>query len=211
MPILLLIRHGDNDVFKKRIAGRMPGVHLNADGLRQAQTLAQSLSGAPLSAIYSSPLERALETAAPLAADHHLDVQVHRGLAEVDYGRLQGRSYKQLARTKLWKLVHERPSAVEFPGGERLTDVMQRTVETLDGLAAQYDDHTLVACVTHGDLIRLAVAHYLGMPLDEYQCFAISTASITTLALGKGHPLLLNLNQVAALKWPEPPPEKTAP
>ena len=208
MPILLLIRHGDNDVFKTRIAGRMPGVHLNSAGLQQAQTLAQSLTSAPITAIYSSPLERALETAAPLAANHNREVFVHPGLIEVDYGRLQGRTYKQLRRLKIWKLVHERPSAVTFPEGESLSGVMQRIVAALDGLVAQYEDHSLIACVTHGDLIRLAVAYYLGIPLDHYQCFSIATASITTLVLGKDRPQLLNLNQVNVLEWPKPPPEK---
>ncbi|HWQ05114.1 MAG TPA: histidine phosphatase family protein [Longilinea sp.] len=208
MAILLLIRHGDNDVFKTRIAGRMPGVHLNSAGLQQVQALADSLTSAPITAIYSSPMDRALETAAPLAANHSLEVSVHPGLIEVDYGRLQGRTYKQLKRLKIWKLVHEQPSAVTFPEGESLSGVMKRIVAALDGLACQYGDHSLIACVTHGDLIRLAVAHYLGIPLDHYQCFSIATASITTLVLGKNRPQLLNLNQVNVLEWPKPPPEK---
>ncbi len=203
MPILLLIRHAENDVLKTRIAGRIPGVHLNAKGLRQAQALAQSLTDAPLTAVFSSPMERALETAAPLAAGHHLEVQVHPDLIEVDYGSVQGRTYKQLWRTKLWKLVHECPSAVQFPGGECMTGVMQRTVSTLDGLAERFDDDSLIACVTHGDLIRLAIVHYLGLPLDAYHSFSISTASITALALEKGCAHLLNINQVTSLEWPK--------
>lgn len=210
MPILLLIRHGDNDVFKTRLAGRMPGVHLNADGLRQAQNLALSLSTAPISAIYSSPLERAVETAAPLAAAHQLELYVHPGLIEVDYGRLQGRTYKQLRRTNVWKLVHEKPSAVQFPQGESLDDVMRRAVATLDELAAQYEDKKVIACITHGDVVRLAVTHYLGLQLDDYQRFAISTASITSLVLGNGQMRLLNLNQVASLDWSTSPPPKKA-
>lgn len=205
MPILLLIRHGDNDVFKTRLAGRLPGVHLNADGLRQAQTLAQDLADAPLKAIYSSPLERALETAAPLAAAHGLEVTIHPGLIEVDYGELQGRTYKQLKRMKVWQLVHRQPSAVQFPGGESLVELMQRTARMLDELAAQYDDQQLVACVTHGDVIRMAVTHSLGLDLDEFDRFQIATASITTLALGRGRPRLLNLNQVNHLEWPKSP------
>lgn len=202
MPTLLLIRHGDNDVIRTRIAGRIPGVHLNPNGLRQAKTLAQNLAQAPLTAIYSSPLERAIETAEPLAAGHHLEIMIHPGLIEVDYGRLQGRTYKQLQRMQVWKLVHERPSAVQFPGGESIIAVMERIVTTLNGLTQQYDERSLIACVTHGDLIRIAVAHYLGLPLDEYPCFSISTASITTLALGESRPRLLNLNQVSSLEWP---------
>lgn len=208
MPILLLIRHGDNDVFKTRLAGRMPGVHLNADGLRQAQTLTQTLSTAPITAIYSSPLERAVETAAPLAADHKLEVLIHPGLIEVDYGRLQGHTYKQLQRTKIWRLVHEKPSAVQFPEGESLNGVMQRTIATLDEVVSKYEEKQVIACVTHGDVIRMAATHYLGLRLDDYQRFTISTASITSLALGNGQMRLLNLNQVASLDWPTSPPPK---
>ena len=204
MPILLLIRHGDNDVFKTRLAGRLPGVHLNADGLRQAQTLAQDLADAPLKAIYSSPLERALETAAPLAAARGLEVRVHPGLIEVDYGKLQGRTYKQLKRLKVWQLLHRQPAAVQFPGGESLVNLMQRTARVLDELAAQYDDQQLVACVTHGDVIRMAVTHSLGLGLEEFERFQIATASITALALGNGRPRLLHLNQVSRLEWPKP-------
>lgn len=205
MPILLLIRHGDNDVFKTRIAGRMPGVHLNADGLRQAQALAQDLAQAPLKAIYSSPLERALETAAPLAAAHGLEVIVNPGLIEVDYGRLQGRTYKQLKRMKVWQLVHRQPSAVQFPDGESMVELMRRTASTLDELAAQYEEQQVIACVTHGDVIRMAVTHYLGLGLDEFDRFQIATASITALALGNGRPRLLHLNQVNHLNWPSQP------
>ena len=209
MPILLLIRHGDNDVFKTRLAGRLPGVHLNADGLRQAQTLAEELADAPLKAIYSSPLERALETAAPLAAAHGLEVRVHTGLIEVDYGELQGRTYKQLKRLKVWQMLHKQPAAVQFPGGESLTNLLQRTARTLDELAAQYEDHQIIACITHGDVIRMAVTHSLGLGLEEFDRFQIATASITTLALGRGRPRLLNLNQVSRLEWPKPPePDK---
>lgn len=210
MPILLLIRHGDNDVFKTRLAGRLPGVHLNADGLRQAQTLAQDLADAPLKAIYSSPLERALETATPLAAAHGLEVTIHPGLIEVDYGELQGRTYKQLKRLKVWQLLHRQPAAVQFPDGESLANLMERTARVMDELAAQYDDQQLVACVTHGDVIRMAVTHSLGLGLEEFDRFQIATASITTLALGRGRPRLLHLNQVHHLEWPQPPaPEKT--
>ncbi len=203
MPILLLIRHAENDVLKTRIAGRMPGVHLNAKGLQQALALAQSLADAPLTAIYSSPMERALETAAPLAAEHHLEVQIHPDLIEVDYGRVQGRTYKQLWRTNLWKLVHERPSAVQFPEGECMPAVMQRATRALDELAERHTGDQVVACVTHGDLIRLAIVHYLGLPLDAYHSFAISTASITVLSLEKDCPRLLNINQVSTLEWPQ--------
>ncbi len=176
MPTLLLIRHGDNEfIARNRLAGRLPGVHLNEKGRQQAQTLAQLLGQTPLSAIYSSPMERAVETAQPLAAALGLEVQIRPQLIELNYGSWQGRSFKQLARIKLWKEVHDNPVGVRFPGGESFVEVQQRVSGELDAIAALHGDDELVACFSHGDVIRLAVAHYLQMPLNAYQRLAIQT------------------------------------
>ena len=121
MPVVLLIRHGENDVMHRRLAGRLPGVHLNEPGRGQAAALVERLKNLPVNAIYSSPLERALETAEPLAGTRELPVQVNPGLLEIDYGQLQGKTYKQLQRINAWKMLQEEPSRVQFPGGESLT------------------------------------------------------------------------------------------
>ena len=107
MTLLLLIRHGENDFMQRRLTGRTAGISLNAKGRQQAQTLADALTHAPIKAIYASPLERAVETAQPLALAHGLEIQIRPALIEVDYGRFQGRTYKQLARTNLWKVLME--------------------------------------------------------------------------------------------------------
>src|SRR3954452_18283038 len=102
MTTILLIRHGENNMVGKRLAGRLPDVHLNDRGKQQAQQLAEALCKAPLKAIYSSPLERAVETAEPLAAELGLPVQIAPGLIELGYGDWQGKTLKQLSRLKLW-------------------------------------------------------------------------------------------------------------
>jgi probable phosphoglycerate mutase len=196
MPILLLIRHGENEYTRTgKLAGWLPHVHLNEHGQKQAEALARRLGKAPLIALYSSPLERARETAAPLAKAKGLRVKIVDDLGEVRYGAWTGHSLKQLARTKLWRVVQQQPSQMEFPGGETLRAVQARAVEAVERIAR---DHArargLVACVSHGDVIKLIAAHYLGVPLDLFQRLVVSTASITTLRLGPGQPALVKLN-----------------
>jgi len=119
MPLLLLIRHGENDYTKKhKLAGRLPKVHLNEQGQKQALALGEALSHVPIKAIYSSPLERAMETAKPIAKSAGLKVQKDKGLLETNVGDWQGKSLKRLYRHKHWKVVQRAPSRAQFPNGE---------------------------------------------------------------------------------------------
>jgi len=192
----------------KRLAGRLPGVHLNDMGRRQAQQIGLALSTAPIKAIYSSPLERALETAEPLAARSGLPVQQTSGLVEVDYGDWQGKTIRQLSRMKIWKVVQEKPSEMRFPNGESFIEVQGRAVADVERIAAAHSEADLVACFTHGDIIRLAAAHFLGMPLDLFQRISAGTASITTIHINKeGRPQVFCLNQMLAIEFHQPKPD----
>jgi probable phosphoglycerate mutase len=201
MTYLLLIRHGENEYTRTgKLAGWTRGVHLNETGKKQALALAERLSKAPIAAIYSSPLARARETAAPLAKAKGLRVTVHNGLGEVRYGEWTGQSLKRLARTRLWRVVQQHPAAMRFPEGETFRAVQARAVEAVEDIArAHAKERGLVAAFSHGDVIKLVVAHYLGLPLDLFQRLAVSTASITALRLGHGHPLLVKLNDTSAV------------
>jgi len=214
MTLLLLIRHGENDVMHRRLAGRMPGVHLNENGRSQAETLAAALSHAPIQAVYSSPLERAVQTAEPLAAARGLTVEIRPALCEVDYGDWQGRTYKQLRRVKLWKTVQQAPSQVRFPNGETLGEVQQRVVAELNDLARRHQpekdengeikEDSVIAVVAHGDIVRLALTYFLNMALDDFHRLVIFPASLSTVRLpAEGHPIVLNVNQIAGFAWPE--------
>jgi probable phosphoglycerate mutase len=195
MPTILLIRHGENDFVKTgRMAGRLPGVHLNQKGRDQAQALAEKLAGAPVKAIYSSPLERAVETAEPLAKALGLELTLRPGLLETDIGEWQGLKAKGLSRLKIWKTVQNRPSLLRFPGGESFIETQQRICQELFSLAAQHDPKDTIACVSHADPIKLAVAYFIGLPLDMFQRLAVSPASVTALMLGDGSSALLTLN-----------------
>ena len=110
MPTVLLIRHGENDYVKKgRMAGRLPGVHLNEKGRQQSQAVAERLAGAPVKAIYSSPMERALETAGPIAKSLGLEIVTRPGLIEIDIGEWQDQKLKGLSRLKIWRVVQGAP------------------------------------------------------------------------------------------------------
>ncbi|GAB4464083.1 MAG: histidine phosphatase family protein [Anaerolineales bacterium] len=196
MPLLLLIRHGENDYTKShKLAGRLPGVHLNEHGQKQAQALGEALKDVPIKALYSSPLERALETAAPIAETAGLTIQQEAGLLETDIGDWQGKSLKRLYLYKHWKVVQRAPSRAQFPSGETFYECQSRVVRTLDAILARHKPKDIVACVLHADPIKLAVAHYIGLPLDQFQRLGCDTGSLTALAVGEMGAMLLKLNQ----------------
>ena len=209
MPLLLLIRHGENDYTKKhKLAGYLPGVHLNERGQKQAQALADALKDVPLKAIYSSPLERAMETAAPIAAARGLNVLQEPGLLETNVGKWQGRSLKALNLNKQWKIVQHTPSRAQFPEGETFYECQTRIVAALDKICASYKPRDIIACVFHSDPIKLAVAHYIGLPLDHFQQLGCDTGSVTMLAIGEMGAQLMWLNRRPPFKFPIPQKKK---
>ncbi len=205
MPVILLIRHGDNDYVKKhRLAGRMPGVHLNKKGQEQARLLAEKLGDMPIKAVYSSPLDRTMETAAPLAHALGLEVIPRAGLIETDFGEWQGESLKKLNRLKIWRVVQNRPSLMRFPGGETFAEVQLRYIRELESICSQYEPKDVVACVSHADPIRLAVAYYIGLPLDMFQRLSVLPGSISVLWIAEGNSQLLALNTDPAFRLFKP-------
>ncbi len=196
MTTILLIRHGENDYVKKhRLAGRLPGVHLNEHGRAQAQALALALKDAPLKAVYCSPLDRAVETAQPIATALGLKVVKREALVETRLGEWEGKSVKILSRNKQWILLQEHPSRFRFPGGEWIVEQQARLVAEIEALCALHKPKDLIACVGHADPLKLIIAYYIGLPLDNFQRLMINTASISTVALGTSGARLLNLNQ----------------
>jgi probable phosphoglycerate mutase len=203
MATLLLIRHGENDYLaKNRLPGHIPGIHLNRRGHEQAADLGRTLSQLPIKAIYSSPLERAVETAEPLAQSLGLGIQLHPDLTDTDVGDWAGRSWKTLVRTRLWKMVQENPSKFQFPGGETFVQAQERVVRTLDAIAKAHGVE-LIAVVFHADPIKLAVAHYIGMPLDTFQRLTAHTGSVTILKMDGPAVKLLALNLNPPFSFPK--------
>ncbi len=196
MTLLLLIRHGENEYTKThKLAGRLPGVHLNEQGQKQAQALGEALKGVPLKAIYSSPLDRAMETAAPIASACRLEIISEPDLLEVDFGRWQGKSLKVLRLMKAWKVVQLSPSRFRFPDGESFLETQTRIVAALERIANKHKPQDVAAVVFHADPIKLASAYFLGMPLDNFQRLGCDTGSLTALRIGETGANLTKLNQ----------------
>ena len=195
MPTLLLIRHGENDFLKQgRLPGHLPDIHLNKRGREQAAVLAETLKKLPIRAVYASPLERAVETAEPLAQALGLTIQLRPGLVDADVGDWQGLHLKKLRRLAMWKQVQEQPSLVRFPGGESFLELQTRLVNEIDGIREGHKPKDILAVVFHSDPIKLVLAHFIGLPLDNFQKFGVAAGSVSVLMVGKSGGFLAALN-----------------
>lgn len=209
MTHILLIRHAVNDVMQaKKLAGWLPDVHLNEEGRRQAEGLIERLRDVPISAIYASPLERTRETAEPLARQRGLEVFLRDELGEVRYGDWTGKSLEELSKLDAWKIVQLYPSGMRFPGGEAIREMQARVVGALEALAADHP-RQIIAVFSHADVIKAALAHYLGVHLDLFQRIVIDPASVSVLGLGPFGPRVLRVNDTGPLKL-EPEKEPSA-
>ncbi len=204
---LLLIRHALNDWVGKRLAGWTPGVHLNDQGRRQAQALAERLAKEKIAAIYSSPLERTIETAEIIAKPHGLPIRIRDGLGEVKYGDWTGRSIKEIAEQEpdLWRVVQTFPTGARFPNGESIHEMQARALRELDAIVRAHPGET-VAIVSHADVIKVCVAHYLGVHLDLFQRLVISPASLTVIQMFPFGPRVVCVNDTSHV--PEEPKEE---
>ena len=206
MPLLLLIRHGENDFVKTgKLAGHLPEVHLNEKGQQQAAELATALEKLPIKAVYSSPLERARETATPLAQKLGLEVQIRPGLIETAIGEWAGQELKELQKLAVWEIVQQAPSRFRFPGGESFAECQNRMVSEVEAISRAHKPEDMVIIVSHADPIKLVTAYYLGMPLDYFQRLGCETASVNVLNLSETGAALLKLNQRPPFQFPAPP------
>jgi probable phosphomutase (TIGR03848 family) len=192
--LVLLVRHGVTATTGRVLPGRRAGLHLSDEGVKQAEHAARRIATLErVAAVYSSPLERARETARPIARARRLPVRIERGLLEVDIGQWAGRKLDELRKRPEWDVVQRHPSAFRFPGGESFSEMQARMAGTLARLVAQNPGRVIVA-VSHADPIKAAVAHALGVPLDLFQRIVIGTASITAIAYGRTNATVLTVN-----------------
>lgn len=196
--VLLLVRHGVTATTGKILPGRAAGLHLSDAGRLQAEAAAKRIKPLPrVAAIYSSPLERARETAVPIARAKRMPVRIDRGLLECDFGAWTGRKLDELRKLPVWDVVQRHPSAFRFPGGESFTEIQVRITNALARMVARHPGRVVVA-VSHADPIKTAVAHALGVPLDLFQRIGIATASITAIAYGRTNTSVLTVSSVDA-------------
>lgn len=195
MCTFLLIRHGSHDYLDKRIVSWMPGVHINEEGRAQAQRLGETLAGSGVAALYSSPLERAIETAAPIARRLGLEIHTRDALGEVRFGEWTNLDFDTLNQDPRWHAFNRFRSGIRAPGGELMLEVQTRMVAEMERLRGEHAERT-VAIVSHGDVIKAAVMHYLAMPLDLLQRIEISPASVSVIRVSDRGAKVLRVNAV---------------
>ena len=196
---MLFVRHGTTPTTGSVLPGRARGLHLADEGRAQAEALAERLGVLRrIAAVYASPLERARETAAPIARKLGLEVVADKGLLECDFGEWTGLDLKKLMKKPEWVTVQRYPSGFRFPGGESFNEMQTRITGTATRLAAVHRGRAVVL-VSHADPIKAAVAHALGTHLDLFQRIVVSPCSVTAVAYGPGGPSVLTVNAVGDL------------
>jgi probable phosphomutase (TIGR03848 family) len=195
---VFLVRHGQTDWIAKGIAGRLPDVHLNAEGQEQAARLVTRMRHLPLRAIYSSPLERTRETAAPLAGALGLDVRTLPDAVELDFGEWVGQPIPALADDARWRSFNSYRSLSPAPGGELMPEVQTRIVAAIVRICAAHPGEA-VALFSHGDVIRAAVAYFAGVPLDLFLRIEIRPVSISSVRFYDGSLQILGINDTGDL------------
>jgi len=200
---ILLVRHGENDWVKSnKLAGRTLGVRLNDTGLAQSRRMSGLLAKWPVDVIYSSPLERCVETAEILAAPHKLPVLFNDGLLETDYGEWQGQKIDNLVKQDLWRVIQATPGLARFPGGECMLEMQNRMIATLQSIVSTHPNRIVLVC-SHADLIKAAVSHYTGAPFDLFQRVVIAPCSLSIVQFSKYGPLVLRVNDTGTLLPPK--------
>jgi probable phosphomutase (TIGR03848 family) len=196
---ILLVRHGQTPTTGKVLPGRARGLHLADEGVRQAEIAAERMAAlGRVDAIYSSPLERARETAAPIAKARGLRTRIDRGLYECDFGEWTGKQLKDLMKLPEWTTVQRYPSGFRFPGGESFVEMAARAQTAVNALVARYAGGVVVA-VSHADPIKAVVADALGTPLDLFQRIVISPCSVTAVVYSPTGPTVLAVNHTGDL------------
>ena len=193
MITFFLIRHASCSGLGQTLWGRTPGVCLNETGKLQAQRLAERFRGMTLQAIYSSPLERALETAETIARSMNLEVTKNPAFDEINFGEWTGKSFDTLSSDESWRQFNRDRSTTRIPGGESFLEVQTRVVTGLERLTSQHTN-ARVAIVSHADVIKAAVGYFAATPIDLLQRIEISPGSVSVVAMDKDSVRLLTIN-----------------
>jgi probable phosphomutase (TIGR03848 family) len=206
VPTCLLVRHGHSSANGEGLlAGRLPGIHLTDAGRDQADRLAQSLTGLPIVRVVSSPLERCLETAEPLAAAAGVELVVDVDLQECAYGAWTGRKLADLAKEPLWGTVQDNPGDARFPddptyAAESLPDMAHRVISAVrridEEVRAEHGDGAVWVAVSHGDLVKAVLADATGSGLQHFQSYTADPASVSVVRYGSRHTFLLAANVI---------------
>jgi broad specificity phosphatase PhoE len=199
---LILVRHGETDTNKARVALGRADVELNEHGRWQAQRVAASLKDESIGAIYSSPLKRALATAEPIAASHRLEMQIDGGLIEMDIGEMEALTFQQVSERhprflRAW-LGGQAPYEA-MPGGECLLDLQERAWEAIERIRER-DEQGTVAAVTHNFVIIAVLCRVLGLDLANFRRLRHSLAAKSVLEMGRDQIIVVSFNDTCHLE-----------
>ena len=192
-----LIRHAAQALLDRVLAGRMPDIHLDENGVAQAKALGRRLEREDVSAVHSSPRERAIETAREIAGSVDAEVIVEPDIDEIDCGDWTGCSFDKLRADPRWVSWNSARSIARAPAGESMAEVQQRIVSYLDRQYRSLPEGRIVA-VTHGDVIKAALFRCLGLSLDHIGRVEISPAGISTIAIGDWGSKVLSVNEAVS-------------
>ena len=193
---VFLVRHAAHDRVDRVLCGRMPGVGLGEAGRRQAEALARHFTAGGVGAVWTSPLQRARETAEPIAARLGLAARTSDALCEIDFGAWTGRSFDELRDEPRWRRWNEERGSERPPGGESMAEAQARAMEEVERARAEHPDGQVVL-VSHGDVIKAVLAGALGLSLDAHARFEISPGSVSALAVWDGGRKVLSMNEAA--------------
>jgi probable phosphoglycerate mutase len=194
----LLIRHASHDLLGRVLAGRMPGVPLNARGRAEAAQLAADLAHLSIHALSTSPMERVRQTAEPLARRLGLEMRLDPAFHEIDFGDWTSLSFAELAPLPAWQLWNSARHEAQPPGGETMAAAQRRFVAGLERLAQEYSE-ACVAVFSHGDVIKAALMHYLQIPLSLIARLEVDPASVSSLVLAQDQVQVLCINRSTRL------------
>jgi probable phosphoglycerate mutase len=181
---ILLVRHAAHVELGRILSGRRSDVALSSEGLEQSAILGDLLGTEAIAAVYSSPRERAWYTARDIAEPHGLSVQVSDGLDEIDFGDWTGKRFEELEGDDDWHRWNEARASARSPGGESMQEAVERATSAVEAMAAQHAEET-IAAVTHCDIVRGVIAHYLGLSPDNILRFDVDPASVSRLHIGR--------------------------
>jgi broad specificity phosphatase PhoE len=193
MGRILLIRHAHSEALGTVLTGRLPDVQLTTEGHEAVQRLAARLATYPIHRVCSSPLQRTMATAEPIAHSHGLSVEPRAGLLEIDFGAWTGKAIAALEGDDVWRRFNTFRSGVAIPGGEHMLQVQQRMVNEVYGLALECPER-VTAVVGHADPLRAVICYACGMPLDCMLRLTLHPASLTVLDIDKDGLRLVCLN-----------------
>ncbi len=198
MARLVFIRHAHSTANDAGIlSGQLPGVSLSKKGIKQAHDLVERIGASSFDSARISPLQRCEETITPWLNSRYSkglkSYLIDDALIEMNYGTWSGRKLSSLSREKMWREIQERPSTVEFPGGERMKAMQKRALSSVSDALAQKKNGTHLF-VSHGDVLKAVVASLLKMKLDDFQSLVIDPASVTVIDFDGSKSRLLAFN-----------------